>query len=252
MSRFSSNLNYIILYTFVWSIVTTVWFLAFNDLPIIDALFLLMPIYALIIIAIFYYFSPQPKFVEIYDDSVTYDKYFVFKTKMKLFLNHSITNEFNINVYGRYLREFKEHSNITGINVITDESRQSVSWYKDGLLHREDGPAIVDKRKGTQEWWLNGERHRLDGPALIFQNNHQYWFQFGKIHSDDGPAIIRGDSKEWWKNGFLHREDGPAIEDGRNGRSWFLNGRLVTPMEIFDQMSEEQKEKAIWELDQWK
>lgn len=34
-----------------------------------------------------------------------------------------------------------------------------------GLLHREDGPAIV-RVDGTVEWWFNGELHRDVGPAV--------------------------------------------------------------------------------------
>jgi len=29
-------------------------------------------------------------------------------------------------------------------------------WYRDGLRHREDGPA-VECADGTEQWWLNGE-----------------------------------------------------------------------------------------------
>jgi len=31
-----------------------------------------------------------------------------------------------------------------------------MSWYKDGELHREDGPAIISD--GSEEWYLNGKK----------------------------------------------------------------------------------------------
>ena len=38
-------------------------------------------------------------------------------------------------------------------------------WYRDGKIHRDDGPAIT--REGGVEWYSKGLRHRLDGPAWI-------------------------------------------------------------------------------------
>lgn len=36
------------------------------------------------------------------------------------------------------------------------------------------------------------------------------------------------------------------------GREWYLNGKPSTAQEVFDQLTDEEKEKAIWELDEWK
>ena len=38
-------------------------------------------------------------------------------------------------------------------------------WYKDGKLHREDGPAVIFKN-GDQQWYKEGRLHREDGPAV--------------------------------------------------------------------------------------
>lgn len=54
-------------------------------------------------------------------------------------------------------------------------------WYKHGLLHREDGPAIDDEK--VKAWYFDGERHRLDGPAYLEYR--------------DGHLII----SEWWYRG---------------------------------------------------
>lgn len=36
-------------------------------------------------------------------------------------------------------------------------------WFINGLLHREDGPAVI-KSNGTIEWWINGEKFERTGP----------------------------------------------------------------------------------------
>ncbi len=54
-------------------------------------------------------------------------------------------------------------------------------YSKDGLFHREDGPAVIHAN-GTKEWYINGNRHREDGPAVIH-------------------AI---GTKEWWVNGIQY------------------------------------------------
>lgn len=55
---------------------------------------------------------------------------------------------------------------------------KALSWYKDGKLHRLDGPAFHeynDKYVITQEYYQNGLLHRIDGPAL------RKWFDNGSI-----------------------------------------------------------------------
>ena len=81
---------------------------------------------------------------------------------------------------------------------------------EDGLLHREDGPAIKWSY-GTNEWWQNGKRHREGGPAIEGSNGSCQWWQWGHLHRAVGPATIQSDGlKEWWQNGkriSLHVED---------------------------------------------
>jgi len=48
------------------------------------------------------------------------------------------------------------------------------SWYLNGDLHREDGPA-VEYPSGTKEWYLNGKLHREDGPAIEYADGEKYW-----------------------------------------------------------------------------
>lgn len=46
---------------------------------------------------------------------------------------------------------------------------------KDGLLHREDGPACV-YFNGDKYWWIEGRRHRIDGPAIELTDGTKQWW----------------------------------------------------------------------------
>jgi hypothetical protein len=49
-------------------------------------------------------------------------------------------------------------------------------WYNsEGLLHREQGPA-VERDDGYREWYLNGLLHREDGPAIEWNDGTRMWF----------------------------------------------------------------------------
>lgn len=106
------------------------------------------------------------------------------------------------------------------------EASNNKRWYRKGLLHRDDGPA-VELPDGTKEWWVNGKRHRDDGPAMICANGSRSWWQNGLLHRDNGPAMIHGiGAFEWYKNGKLHREDGPAVEwPEKDLAIWYLDGQ---------------------------
>ena len=45
------------------------------------------------------------------------------------------------------------------------EGKETTAWYREGALHREDGPAVVWRNGARNEWYLNNERHREDGPC---------------------------------------------------------------------------------------
>ena len=80
-------------------------------------------------------------------------------------------------------------------------------WYKEGLLHREDGPAI-EWESGTKEWYKEGLLHRVDGPACEYSNGTKYWYKEGKKHREDGPAVEHADgAKEWWVEGTKYSEE---------------------------------------------
>ena len=86
-------------------------------------------------------------------------------------------------------------------------------WYRNGQLHREDGPAIVYPG-GSQSWWIDGNLHREDGPALVSADGRKEWRLNGRRHREDGPAVIRPNgSKEWWIDGILIDQSIPPSEE---------------------------------------
>ena len=102
---------------------------------------------------------------------------------------------------------------------------------------------------GDKSWYLNGELHREDGPAIEFSNGNKLWYLNGKLHREDGPAVewSSGD-KHWYLNGKLHREDGPAISRRNGGKEWYLNGQGCSE-ETFLKKTQQVKEMTIEDIE---
>jgi hypothetical protein len=102
---------------------------------------------------------------------------------------------------------------------------------------------VVTEADGTQEHYCCGVLHRDEGPSIIEvyseydgPERHRVWYRFGVPHRDDGPAEIGGHttngSYQWFRWGERHREEGPAvietIESGEWGRGpvyeWWTKG----------------------------
>lgn len=64
----------------------------------------------------------------------------------------------------------------TGIITSPDGTKR---WYKNGKLHREDGPAI-EWARGSKHWYIEGLKHRTDGPAVKWPNGGLEWWVDGK------------------------------------------------------------------------
>ena len=79
-------------------------------------------------------------------------------------------------------------------------------WYKEGKLHREDGPAI-EYSGGSKAWYVEGEPHREDGPAIEYINGYKAWLKKGKFHRIDGPAILFiNDKKSYFEYYYLGKQ----------------------------------------------
>ena len=98
-------------------------------------------------------------------------------------------------------------------------------------------------KSGIQEWFKNGKLHREDGPAVVYSDGTEKWFKEGKLHREDGPAVVYpGGTKLWYKYDKIHREDGPAIIYSDGNTSFYLNGNMYTQEEF------EKKTKVVKEL----
>ncbi len=89
-------------------------------------------------------------------------------------------------------------------------------------------PRMTIDEYGNKKWRVNGLLHREDGPAVEYVNGAKEWYLNVKIHNENGPALInKNGGKEWCVNGKLHREDGPAIENETGGKEWYLYGKHI-------------------------
>ena len=78
-----------------------------------------------------------------------------------------------------FIRRAAKNANIALSHVfpVVLEYNNCKSWFLDGMLHREDGPAVVMFDSGVNEWWVEGQLHRVDGPAVErFDGDNEWWF----------------------------------------------------------------------------
>jgi hypothetical protein len=78
--------------------------------------------------------------------------------------------------------------NFTGVAEYPNGTKH---WYKEGKLHREDGPA-VEWIIGYKEWWVEGLRHRTDGPAIEYPNVVIPDLFFKNSFEDTKTSVHRG------------------------------------------------------------
>lgn len=133
-------------------------------------------------------------------------------------------------------------------------------WFKDGVLHRENGPAI-EWDDGDKYWYKNNVLHREAGPAIecVNPNDNQYYLdgafktkaQFDSIinkkknlkYSKDNPPTAPGtydlgdgisiyiaaygkDTFTLWQRDYKnHRDDGPAIIDQWGNKEYWVDGK---------------------------
>jgi hypothetical protein len=72
--------------------------------------------------------------------------------------------------------------------------------FSDWAARLFDGRSVLSD--GTQQWYRAGLLHRDDGPALVFSHGPQEWYRDGLLHRDDGPAVTYPPRRrEWWRDG---------------------------------------------------
>lgn len=90
------------------------------------------------------------------------------------------------------------------------------AWYKYGICHRDNGAAYVKAKMTSKKmtiiqksYYSNGHLHREDGPALIINEGdkeYMWWYQHGILHNLKGPAH-KGDMESWMIHGKMFAED---------------------------------------------
>jgi hypothetical protein len=77
-------------------------------------------------------------------------------------------------------------------------SDNTIIYLKNGVLHREDGPAVVHS-DGISEYWFEGRRHRHKGSAIIDYYSPAIKIKNGKVdptyysddhYNEDGPILM--------------------------------------------------------------
>jgi hypothetical protein len=72
-------------------------------------------------------------------------------------------------------------------------------WYRDGVQHRDDGPAI-EFANGSKVWRIHGKLHREDGPAVEHIHGSKYWYYHDKAidceNQEEFERIIK--MKAFW------------------------------------------------------
>jgi len=113
------------------------------------------------------------------------------------------------------------------------DEKGNQTWRLNGLLNREDGPAMISSN-GTEQWFIKDKLHREgDEPAVIFKNGNKAWYKNGLLHREDNPAIImnNGEIQEWFFHGKQHRIDGPALIN-QTKQEWWIDGIEKTKAEF--------------------
>jgi hypothetical protein len=82
---------------------------------------------------------------------------------------------------------------------ILGNTKAIVSYMK--FLHSDVEPAIKYEN-GNWTWYKHGLVHRDDGPALR-QNGDELWYRNGILHREGGPAVVRANGiQEYWVDGI--------------------------------------------------
>lgn len=119
-----------------------------------------------------------------------------------------------------------------GVDVITNNFPADLSlhnnvdieiWYRDGKIHRDNGPAIILKslKYNYYAWFQNNLLHNNKNPSIVIKDTYSqsyYWHNNNKLDRVAGPAFLRfypfekQIAVEYYKAGSLHNSFGPSVE----------------------------------------
>jgi hypothetical protein len=119
---------------------------------------------------------------------------------------------------------------------------------------------ILDFLEGTKIWYKEGKLHRLNGPAKEFPDGYKEWYKEGKKHRLDGPAIEYPNGlKEWWIEDkfYLPKKLSELFkfsfcfgkEKGKYNLEWlkFLTEKGIEEFPIMPEMKEYKDFKRVFE-----
>ena len=96
---------------------------------------------------------------------------------------------------------------------------------KDGIVHRNFGPAITIPAENTERWLYKGVRHRWGGPAITLESGEKQYYVRAKVN-----GLITS---------IKHRLDGPAAYDIPGTKDYYYVGdRLVSEEDYPDAAAE--------------
>lgn len=99
----------------------------------------------------------------------------------------------------------------------------------------------VLKTDNKISYYKNGNLHRDDGPAIEYSDGGKFWYKEGNLHREGGPAReYSNGNKEWWIEGNLHREDGPAVEYSNGQKGWYTKGKEIRFSDFVDHLVSDQ------------
>lgn len=100
------------------------------------------------------------------------------------------------------------------------------------IFKNEDGTLKNGKHiseNGNIKWYKDGLYHRLEGPALEYSNGDKYWIVEGELHREDGPAIEEDDlPKGYFLNGVEYSESDYYLYKEKKKLNDHLQGKLST------------------------
>lgn len=110
--------------------------------------------------------------------------------------------------------KFNQDGKLHSLNDFAYEDHNSKVRYYKGIVHadeEEDGPAVVLKNNGGEMYIKYGLLHRQNGPAVVTPHEVEYW-RHGLLHRNGGPAIMRSNGEEeYWDKGEHVRTVVPDI-----------------------------------------
>lgn len=86
---------------------------------------------------------------------------------------------------------------------ITDNNGNQYHYNANGQLHSiNDEPAMI-LESGEKKWYYEGLLHRENKPAINIPGYSNEYYYMGKRHRIDGAAIEDLDGEEYWINGNI-------------------------------------------------